>query len=107
MLSALFSCASPDKKPYTAKQNQEWLQPILKPGYVIWVSNGESNDNFVLVEASNKGLIGENIQIPYSEIKHISWKTPEQAKSYCKENTDKCEAHWFLGSILMWLPILL
>ena len=107
MLSTLFSCASPERKPYTAKQNQEWLQPILKPGYLIWVSDGESNDNFVLVETNDKGLIGENIQIPYSKIKYISWKTPEQANSYCTKNTSKCEAYWFLGGILIWLPILL
>ncbi|MGX9463609.1 hypothetical protein ACWXWU_20725 [Shewanella sp. A14] len=103
----LLGCATKERKPFTAKENQEWLQPILKPGYVMWVNDGENGYRFVLIEATNDGLVGENILIPYGDVKYISWKTPKQTEAHCSKNQDECEAYWYLGSILIWLPLLL
>jgi hypothetical protein len=105
--SLLAGCAAKERPEFTAKEKQEWLQPILKPEYIMWVNDGVDNYRFVLVEANDDGLVGEDLFIPYHRVKHISWKTPQQTESYCAKNPAECEAYWYLGSVLIWLPFLL
>lgn len=43
----------------------------------MWVNDSKNGYRFVLIEATDDGLVGENILIPYGDVKYISWKTPK------------------------------